>query len=244
MKVPYTTTVEARDTMIVRAAAKLTKIEPPVELTLAAAQKLLPEGFDLDQAEWDGILSNFVPDEATPAPGRMGGSMPDASDYSPAPKREAAPDVRADRANVRPPTATPKAKLDLDFNQSVEHLKELQRLLAEHRGEVMALSRLHQQKKGVLARAIEAWQSGSVVGDAETRRMNEVRDHLAATQVDRARRMEDIPAELRGKYGPAAAFVRKQRGVPPGVNPEALRKGQARGAAPAALRTLPGVRGQ
>ena len=59
MRVPYSTTNETRDVMIMRAAAKLAKIEPPVELKLEAAQKFLPEGFDLDETEWQGILGEL-----------------------------------------------------------------------------------------------------------------------------------------------------------------------------------------
>jgi hypothetical protein len=226
--------------MIIKAAARIAKQEPPQELTLEAAQKILPQGFDLDETEWNGILSNFTPE-------------PVEFDGDPAELRHAADGgvlahqprivVEPSPSAVDAPKETTVANApSLDFNASVGRLRELQRQLAEHRGDVMKLTRLHQEKKGVLARAIEAWQSNAVTGDAETRRMAAVRDHLVAAQADRAKRMEEIPAELRGRYGPAAAFVRKQRSVPPNVDPNSLRKGQSRGAAPAAMRTLPGVR--
>ncbi len=240
----YTTGNEARDLMVIRAAAKLSKQEPPVELTLEAAQKLLPAGFDLDESEFFGILSNFAEpveysgDRAELKHAADGGVLAHQPRAS-----KSLENFEPPRANGSAPRTTdaPKAALSLDFNQTVERLREVQRQLAEHRQRVMALTRAHQQKKAVLARAIEAWQSGAVVGDAETRRMAVVRDHLAAAQSDRAKRMEDLPPELRGKFGPAAAFVRKQRAVPPNVNPDTLRKGQSRGAASAAQRVLPGV---
>ncbi len=247
---PYTTSNKVRDTMIIQAAAKIAKQEPPQELTLEAAQKLLPPGFDLDETEWNGILSNFAPaaepveydgDRAELKHAADGGVLAHQPGAS-----KSLENIEAPRANgsAPPHVGPPKAALSLNFDQTVERLKEVQRQLTEHRNRVMMFTRLHQEKKGVLARAIEAWQSGGGGGggDAEQRRMAAVRDHLAAAQNDRARRMEELPPELRGRYGPAAAFVRKQRSVPPNVNPDSLRKGQSRGAAPAAMRVLPGVR--
>ena len=257
----YTTTNEVRDTMIIKVAAKIAKQEPPQELTLEAAQKLLPPGFDLDETEWNGILSNF----AQPAgyegdraelkhaadggvlahqPGAIGRAVP-VDTTRPEADAKSLKNIEAPRANgaAPPHVDPPKAALNLNFDQTVERLREVQRQLAEHRQRVMMFTRVHQEKKAALARAIEAWQSGAAVSDPEQRRMAVVRDHLAAAQSDRAQRMEDLPPELRGRYGPAAAFVRKQRSVPSGVNPDALRKGQSRGAAPAAMRVLPGVGG-
>jgi hypothetical protein len=246
----YTTNNPVRDEHIEAAIAVVRR--HGLDVTVATMTDCLPEGFELDAAELSGILSNEAPPaEPEPVEPRPGYDAIHRDPLirrratPPAPPASAPPHIQAEELEK-----APKA-IKLDFNQSVERLKELQSRLFEHRREVMALTRLALEKRGKLAEAIQAFQAGAVEGNVERRRMAEVRDHLAASAAERARRMEQIPLELRGKYGTAAQFVRKQRMVPavydkqgraiPG-DPRTLRKGESRGAAPASMRVLPGVK--
>jgi hypothetical protein len=233
----YSTGNETRDLYIVNAIKFLHRHEQPVSLAAVAAR--LDPAFELDDTELAGIMGNLAgPVEFEGDPAELKHSF-DGGTLARQPRQNFEP-PRANGA-APPHTDPPKSKPSLDFNESVERLKELQRGLAEHRNEVTALSRLDQEKKGVLARAVSAWQVGALEGDPEKRRMDEVRDHLRGVTEARAKRVESLPPELRSKYGSAADFARKQKAVPPGVDPQTLRKGSGRGAFPSSARVLPGV---
>jgi hypothetical protein len=215
------------------------------------AQKLLPDGFDMDQQEWSGVLNNLAPAEEPVeydgdraelkhALGALGGGIlarqPGASkpleNIEPPHANESAP----------PHVDTPKEAPRLDFDGAVARLKAWQNSLAEHRRQLRVQAAIAAEVRGKLAEAINTWQSGGIAGTAEEQRMANVRATLRTSQEDRARRVESLPPELRNRYGPAAAYVRKTRQTPPGVDPATLKKGSSRGAYPSAMRVLPGVK--
>jgi len=238
----YSTGNQTRDQMIVNVAARLSHHEQPMEL--AAAQKLLPAGFDLDDNEWSGILSNY----STPPAAHMAGEPP--ATYRPLPEPLENSEVPCRAEPEKSGDDSTRSAPRLDFDTANVRLRALQDQLAEHRRQVRELATKANTARGKLNEAITNYQVGGQQGTAEERRMANIRAAQATSQANRAARMESIPAELRGRYGSAAAFVRKQRQVPstytkgraiPG-DPSILKKGESRGAFPAQMRVLPGVK--
>lgn len=132
---------------------------------------------------------------------------------------------------VNPPAnSTPSPKIS--HPEALAAFQAAQQALAERRNAVRSLTETVRQRRGDLLNAVLAFQAGSE-GTPEQRRQQALRDYVNTSTAERARR-----AALygNGTSATANAFVRRQTAVPPGVNPNDLRKGGGRGAAPASYR--------
>lgn len=259
----YSTGNATRDEYISEAIKLLQ--EKGIEVTLRSVADCLDPAFELDAAELAGIqgnlssaqlrvnppASNVAEQQQEPEPVEH---RPGYDAVHPDPMiRHRIPKPIEPRANETAPSHIdpPKAAPRLDYDTAMNQLRAAQDQLAESRRQVRALSAVANEKRGKLNEAIAVYQTGGQEGTAEERRMANIRATLATSQANRARKMESIPAELRGRYGSAAQFVRKQRQTPPSYDvhgrstpgdPSTLRKGESRGAFPASMRILLGAK--
>ena len=78
--------------------------------------------------------------------------------------------------------------------------------ITDNRMAVRAMTERVRELRGKLHAAVVAFQTGGRRYTA----LDQARDFAATAQAERAKRLADVPAELRNKYGKAADFTRKR----------------------------------
>lgn len=247
----YTTGNADRDRYIDVAISKCERRGQPTDLATVAAR--LPAEFELDATELAGIKSNR---EATPEPvevpsaelasdpvtGRtlsLRQTRPPAKVSMPVeeePPSKSLENFEAPRENGAAPSTIDTAESipgrEITHAMAVESVQRAQAKLAEDRITVRSATERVKAARGELFAAVQAFQSGDGM-TAEERRMAAVRDYVNASTAARAERAARYGTGVSEK---ANAFARRQTAVPPGIDPNTLRKGSSRGAAPASYR--------
>ncbi len=217
-----------RDTMIANAIRKLEAREQPINLHTVTPR--LPHGFELDLTELNGIMSNLHPVEvefeepageslrSTWPPNNVSVPVEDAAElnHDPITGGVLAGPPPKPLQNFEPPyanetgqphhesaKATPQPKIS--HADALAAVQQAERAITDNRYAVRAMTDRVRELRGKLHAAVVAYQSGGV----RYTPLQQARDFAATSQAERAKRLADVPAELRSKYGSAAAFTRK-----------------------------------
>ncbi len=252
----YTTGNEERDEYLIRAIRFVESVkEAPtlqrVALRLDGIAKLEGrEPFDLLQRELDGMLGTLHPldavtfDDSEQHSADLPFDPVSAATIRPrqiARVSESLEKIEAPRANGGAPssdsapeaTPQPVAQREVTRDDAVRALNAANAELTEARNTVRRRAAELQAARAKVAAAINQWQIGTS-HQALTPEQNARNFALGALE-ERKRRAALYGT---GTSATANAFVKRQRMVPPGVDPSALRKGGNRGAFPSSARML------
>lgn len=251
MKTYYSTGDESRDEAIAAVVHRL--IAEGKQVVRPNVDPHLPPDFNLTASELRGIYGEIVaamdareeqPPQPQPQP-EPSSDLPydrvTGATIAVRPRVQTEPinpaTVKSLLANA-PEGVTFEPKPPLSQGDQLAAVQRAQTVLAERRVAVRLLTAQVRELRGQVFQAAAELNAGTD-GNAEARRMAAVRDHLVASTAERARRAELYGTGVSAK---ANQFARRQVMVPPGVDPNVLRKGGSRGAAPASYkgRTVPG----
>lgn len=207
----YSTGNLKRDEYIVRAIRFLATHGQ--EITLANVSARLDPAFELDETELTGILANETGETVEPAPrarGRLGGSMPDPMDYTPAPKRQEnfeAPRAPQPEPPHNPPTNTTPRPATMSYDAAHAAVIAARQVIADLRLVANARARDTAAARRKLMEAVQAYIAGADGLTRAQREQKALRDYADASQKERAAR---VAAGGPGTSRSARAFVQKR----------------------------------
>ena len=221
-KTYYTTGDAARDEQITGAVHALMADKQSV--TVAAVLARLPAGATVTATELRGIYGEILDaaDESLRhewAPGDVSVAVKDPAELKHDPITGgvlAGPPSKSSK-NFDAPRAPEPEKLDdgstpatpspkISHADATFAVQAAQRAIVDNRIAVRAMGERVRELRGKLHAAVVAFQSGGRRYTA----LDQARDFAATSQAERAKRLADVPAELRNKYGKAADFTRKR----------------------------------